>query len=306
VTSGRMRLVFLNLILLFVACAQNLRPVVLMHGLLAGSEAMSHAQEWIAQDYPGMYIKNIEIGDGRTDSMFMQINKQVESFASQVLADPKLKNGFNLIGHSQGALISRAYIERYNNPKVYNYISWAGPHGGQYGIPELNEYCPDYLCPWLNDFMSLISEGAWTETWMQDNVAFATYWKDPFQYSDYLKYSSFLADINNEKPQKNSTYKQNIMSLNSILLIYSTEEEIVVPTTSPTFAFFKLGQESEVIPLRNTDQYVQDWLGLQTLDKNNKLFIQSVPCGHQDIPRDVCKPYYVKYTQALLNNTITI
>jgi len=291
-------------ILLYVSLAQNIRPVVLMHGLLADSGVMDDAKSWIEQDFPGIYVKNMDIGDGRLDSMFMQMNKQVENFAFQVQTDPKLKYGFNLIGHSQGGLIARAYIERYNNPKVHNFISWAGPHGGQYGVPEVNTWCSDSTCPWLADLMSLISEGAWTETWMQDNFSFSTYWKDPFEYGEYLNVSSFLADINNEKPQKNSTYKQNIMSLNTILLVYSTAEDTVIPSTSPTFAFYKIGQDTEVIPLQNTDQYIQDWLGLQTLDKNKKLLIQSVPCGHHDIPHALCKPYYVNYTQPLLNNTI--
>lgn len=66
------------------------RPVVLMHGLLASAEAMSHAAGWIAADYPvisakvlnqflkGIYIHNVEIGNGRDDSMFMNINQQVQ------------------------------------------------------------------------------------------------------------------------------------------------------------------------------------------------------------------------------------
>mgnify|MGYP005849249165 CR=1 FL=1 len=64
------------------------------------------------------------------DSLEIYINEQVDIFARAVQADPNLKDGFNLIGHSQGGLITRAYIERYNNPPVYNYISWAGPHFG--------------------------------------------------------------------------------------------------------------------------------------------------------------------------------
>jgi hypothetical protein len=32
--------------------SSNWRPVVLMHGLLASAEAMSHAQKWIEADYP--------------------------------------------------------------------------------------------------------------------------------------------------------------------------------------------------------------------------------------------------------------
>jgi palmitoyl-protein thioesterase len=61
----------------------------------------------------------------------------VDEFARVVRSDPRLAKGFNLIGHSQGGLISRAYIERYNDPPVHNFITWATPHGGQYGVPEL-------------------------------------------------------------------------------------------------------------------------------------------------------------------------
>ena len=78
-------------------------------------------------------------------------------FAASVKSDPKLAKGFNLIGHSQvcnqiaqsscsrrekltrqGGLLSRAYVERFNDPPVYNLISWAGPMDGQYGVPDLN------------------------------------------------------------------------------------------------------------------------------------------------------------------------
>ncbi len=47
------------------------------------------------------------------DSLLMNMNQQVEEFAKAVRADPLLKNGFNLIAHSQGGLVSRGYIERY-------------------------------------------------------------------------------------------------------------------------------------------------------------------------------------------------
>lgn len=86
----------------------------------------------------------------------MEMNKQVEEFAKTVKSDPALKDGFNLIGtlefvqslivfagYSQGGLITRAYIERYNDPPVYNYISWVGPHQGIYGDPLINNWCPN-------------------------------------------------------------------------------------------------------------------------------------------------------------------
>lgn len=72
-----------------------------MHGLLASNEAMSHAAAWIANDFPGIYILNVEIGNGRDDSLLIDINKQVDMFAAIVKNDTNLKKGFSLIGHSQ-------------------------------------------------------------------------------------------------------------------------------------------------------------------------------------------------------------
>lgn len=49
--------VLLALIILAISApVPNWRPVVLMHGLLAGSEAMSHAQGWIEADFPVSYL----------------------------------------------------------------------------------------------------------------------------------------------------------------------------------------------------------------------------------------------------------
>lgn len=60
----------------------------------------------------------------------MEINSQVDKLAAAIRADPNLKKGFNLIGHSQGGLLTRAYVERYNDPPVYNLLGWVPPNDG--------------------------------------------------------------------------------------------------------------------------------------------------------------------------------
>jgi len=67
------------------------RPVVLMHGLLASNEAMSHAEKWIKSDFEGIFVYNCEIGNGKKDSLEININTQVEIFASQVSNIKELK-----------------------------------------------------------------------------------------------------------------------------------------------------------------------------------------------------------------------
>jgi len=290
-----------------LSVVNGLRPVVLMHGLLTGNEAMSHIEGFIKKDYPTIYVNNFEIGNGRDDSLFMDLNAQVAHFAATVKADAKLAGGFNLIGHSQGGLITRAYIERYNNPPVYNYISLAGPHGGQFGVPDFNELCPDVDCPWLNDlFSDLLNSDAWLTDWVQSHVSFAAYWHDPFAQQRFVQENIFLKDINNAAPVKNATYRANMLSLNTALLIYALNDSIVVPKESPTFAFFDYtgqGSDAVVVPMMHTPDYVGDWIGLQTLNKAGKLTTAGVVCTHQNLPRSACKAQvYDAYVKNLINN----
>ena len=59
------------------ASAGTRRPVVLMHGLMATAEAMSHAQAWIEADFPGIHVKNVETVPSKIDTLLVDINKQV-------------------------------------------------------------------------------------------------------------------------------------------------------------------------------------------------------------------------------------
>jgi len=282
------------------------RPVVLMHGIFSCASALNETLSWIVQDFPGIYVNNVEIGDGFFDSVFMDINEQVDSFAQTVASDPKLRNGFNLLCHSQGCLVSRAFIERYNYPPVHNFISWAGPHQGVYGVPYFNELCPDDICPWLNFVVDLLEEGEWVDTEFQRTISFAAYWKDPFEYSTYIISNIFLADINNEREDKNITYKKNMESLNSVLLLYSEIDDIVIPNHSPWFWFYANNSDSVLVPFNQSATYEDDFIGLQTLYKEGKIEFVGVPCGHTQIPNQPCRAYYDLYTRPYLNNTLPI
>eukprot|EP01006_Ploeotia_vitrea_P008536 TRINITY_DN20466_c0_g1_i2.p1 TRINITY_DN20466_c0_g1~~TRINITY_DN20466_c0_g1_i2.p1 ORF type:complete len:202 (+),score=33.33 TRINITY_DN20466_c0_g1_i2:355-960(+) len=201
-------------------------------------------------------------------------------------------------------MICRAFIERYNDPPVHNFVSLAGPMDGVYGVPDLNALCPDSLCPWLNSLMDDIVNGGWVSKAVQSHVAFASYWKDPLNYTTYLDTNIFLADINNEKAQKNATYKMHLQSLNTMLLIYAKKDLIVVPRKSPWFNFYKPGEDKIVYPFFETAQYKDDYLGLKEMDHNGKLKFYAADCDHQNLPRQKCKSVYDGHVKPLLNNTL--
>jgi len=279
------------LVLCLVAVATAAyRPVVLIPGLFCGDEGgIPEISGWLHAAFPGIYIYNYTIDHWA--SLLVELNVQVSNLAAGVAADPNLRNGFDIVAHSQGTLVARGFIERVNSPPVHNFVSLAGPVNGVYGVPDFNELCPDNICPWLAEIMSLISEGGYTEPVLQHLVTFAQYWHDPLNYQAYLNSSDFLADVNNERQQVNATYRANFIKMNSLVLIKAGKDRIVVPPESEHFGFFALGNDTQVVPMQQTRLYTEDLFGLKTLDQAGKIHMYEVPCGHQNMPRDVCKNF---------------
>ncbi len=69
---------------------------------------------------------------------FVNMDKNVDIFASKVRLDGNLKYGFDAFGLSQGNSVLRGYIERYNDPPVRNYLSIHGTIMGVSGFPNCN------------------------------------------------------------------------------------------------------------------------------------------------------------------------
>jgi len=107
-----------------------------------------------------------------------------------------------------------------------------------------------------------------------------------------------------KEKKKNSTYKSNLIELNKLILVMSLFDEIVIPNSSPWFQFYKIGSNSEIVRLNETDTYKEDWIGLKTLDTTNRLILYSTSCRHQDMGKDICRQDYLKHTQPYLNTTI--
>jgi len=287
--------VFVCCLIPFCSGSRDLRPVVIFHGIAADSDVMDEVLGWIQDALPGIYIKNVEIGDGYLDSFFMNMNDQVENFCSQMASDSKLANGFNLLGYSQGGLVSRGFVERCNYPPVHNFITWSAPHGGQFGIPSKVTWT------WLAEWVASIPY----DFWMQDEITFAEYWKDPYNLDEYLQKSQYLADINNEKDTKNITYKKNMMNLNNLVLFYSEIDKIVIPKQSGWFEFYEPNSQndSSVVPLKKSDLYIDDWIGLRYLDEQGRLYLDSCNCSHHDYIHAPCRDFFEKFTLPFLNNT---
>jgi len=259
-----------------------LTPVVLWHGMgdtCCYSFSMGRLKDLIEKTLPGIYVHSLMIGADETDDewngFFMNVNDQITNAYQQLQNDSKLQNGFNAIGFSQGSQFLRGYVQRYNDPPIKNLISIGGQHQGVFGFPR----CPgdNYtLCNWVRELLDI---GAYV-SYIQEYVVQAEYWQDPYNEDEYLKYSVFLPDINNEGAKKNDTYKKNLMSLQNFVMVKFLQDGMVQPIESEWFGFYKPGGIDTIIDLRDSQLYIEDWLGLQVMDKAGKLHFLSVYADH--------------------------
>lgn len=215
-------------------------PVVFWHGMgdtAYGSIDINRIV--LEKKFPGIHIMSIQIGMNpirdALSGYLINVNNQIEEACQQVLNDTTIRQygSFNAIGFSQGGQFLRGLIQRCplqaNNVRVKNLITLGGQHQGVYGLPR----CPtsSSLC----DYVRHLLNTAAYEDHVQDHVVQAEYWHDPTQRSNYITKSVFLADINNER-QVNTTYKQNLLQLDNMVLVKFEQDDIVVPReTSVSF-----------------------------------------------------------------------
>ncbi|POS88146.1 hypothetical protein EPUL_001344 [Erysiphe pulchra] len=272
-------------------------PLIIWHGLGDNykSEGMTNVAALAEVINPGTYTYIIRIEDepvsDRSVTFFGNITSQIEKVCADLAADPVLSAApaVDALGFSQGGQFLRGYIERCNNPPVRSLVTFGSQHNG---ISKF-ETCSD------NDFLCRIALGflrsnIWSNV-VQNYLVPAQYFRDPSKLADYAYYltsSNFLADINNEREEKNQTYKQNLASLKRFVMYLFQDDETVVPKESGWFAEVN---SSTVTPLQERQMYKEDWLGLRTLDEKKALVFKTVPGRHMQLSDDELTEVFKKY-----------
>jgi len=247
------------------------------------------------KNYPGIYVRAIDLGNHeKIDSIFTPMDTQVKIFCEDLAADPELKDGFNIMGFSQGGVVVRGYLERCNNPPVYNFISWVSPQGGQFGCPGIVNWT------WVND----IADCCIYDSWVQDLLSFAGYWRDPYYVDGYIEYCKFLPDINNERATKNQQYKKNVLSVKNFVMSYSLVDNTLDPPETGWFGVFANNTEDATVPLEDQQLYIEDWIGLKTLFNQGKLHKFTTTCSHGDYGSPCFDKYFIPNVLQYFNNTL--
>ncbi|CAF2525674.1 unnamed protein product [Rotaria sp. Silwood2] len=283
-------------VLLITAVVSNsvYRPVVLMHGITSTAAGMEELASWIRASFPGIYVISVEIGNGKVDSFLLPIDRQVEQFCDTVYADDHLRQGFNILGYSQGSIIIRGAVERCSLP-VYNLITLSGIHQGIFGIP--------YLLQLPEQYRELVTKYAYENT-VQNAISPANYWRDPNQLDKYISDCHFLPDINNEGEVRNGIYRANMMKLNAFVMTYSDIDEIIVPRQSGLFMGYK-SNSLDIETWNNSRQFTEDLIGLRTLWEQGKIFTFTSHVRHQDVTHAPNRDFIIKNILPFFNNSLS-
>ncbi|XP_043794767.1 lysosomal thioesterase PPT2 homolog isoform X1 [Apis laboriosa] len=260
----------LNFILLLLSIFNNdvesYHAVVVIHGVLTGSDSMELISNRIQEMHPGTQIYNTPryAGWSSLESMW----RQVEEIGMDVISiGAAFPEGINLVGYSQGGLLARAILQTFPEHNVRNFISLSSPQAGQYGTRFLHLFFPDLVCETAYQlFYSKIGQ----------HTSIGNYWNDPHHQKLYYKYSNFLPYVNNEKNStKMSAFKEGLTKLKRMILVGGPEDGVITPWQSSHFGYYDVNET--VINMRDRSIYKDDLIGLKTLDESGRLVLITVP-----------------------------
>lgn len=244
------------------------------------ADGLREVGELAEQVHPGTLVYYAHLGDSassdRSATFVGNVTEQVAQVCAAIAADPILSTApaIDALGFSQGGQFLRAYVERCNAPPVRSLVTFGSQHNGITEFVECGS--TDLVC---RAAMALLRGNTWSG-FVQGRVVPAQYFRDPSTpaaYAHYLAGSNFLADINNERAQRNPRYKQNLAGLRNFAMYLFENDTTAIPKES---AWFAEVNGTDVTPLRERALYKEDWLGLQAVDARGGLHFRSVPGEH--------------------------
>lgn len=243
---------------------------------------------------PGTFVYYIRLDEDasadRTATFLGNLTVQIEKVCADLASHPVLSkaSAVNALGFSQGGQFLRAYVERCNFPPVANLVTFGSQHNGISDFYSCADN--DWLCRSWDGFLR---RNTWS-TFVQSNLVPAQYYRNTGALKKYLEDSNFLADINNERTSKNSTYKENMMKLEKFAMYMFKDDKTVVPKQSAWFGELN-STSGDITNLQNRTIYQEDWIGLRWLDERNRLEFPITPGEHMELDAEDLVEAFRKY-----------
>jgi palmitoyl-protein thioesterase len=176
---------------------------------------------------------------------------------------------------------------------VRSLVTYGSQHNGIAQFQRCGTW--DLLC---KGAVALVGGNAWTD-YVQRTVVPAQYYRELNESTGlpsdgYLEHSHFLADVNNEREEKNEEYAARLAALEKFVMVVFEDDKTVVPKESGWFA--EVNETSGVVTdLRQRAIYKEDWIGLRALDEKGGLVFESVEGEHMELDQKDLERTFGKY-----------
>uniref|UniRef100_A0A8C0DYT9 Palmitoyl-protein thioesterase 1 n=1 Tax=Balaenoptera musculus TaxID=9771 RepID=A0A8C0DYT9_BALMU len=121
-------------------------PLVIWHGMgdsCCNPLSTGTIKQMVEKKIPGIYVLSLQIGkilvQDVENSFFLNVNSQVKMVCQILAKDPKLQQGYNAMGFSQGGQFLRAVAQRCSSPPMINLISVGGQRQGVFELSHLHQ-----------------------------------------------------------------------------------------------------------------------------------------------------------------------
>eukprot|EP00163_Fabomonas_tropica_P024398 TRINITY_DN42116_c0_g1_i1.p1 TRINITY_DN42116_c0_g1~~TRINITY_DN42116_c0_g1_i1.p1 ORF type:complete len:354 (-),score=25.61 TRINITY_DN42116_c0_g1_i1:68-1129(-) len=258
------------LVLSILGVSSAYKPVVFLHGLSGSYHDWDDICRQLPLAHPGteVYPLNIYNNEASFETLLVQIPKVMQLME----ATTANMTSYHIVCHSQGTFMCRAILEMWDQHRVDTAILLTGPIMGEYGLPDY------WVFPkWFDGVTVDEAFRVFYTSVGQEAISVANYWYDAAQRDLYLKVSRILPYINNELPHNlNTTYKQNFLRTNKVVLTGSPGDGVIIPWESAFFGTYDRTNKV-IIPMKEQAVYTDDLFGLRTLDQQGRLLQHVVP-----------------------------
>ena len=285
--------------------AQAPLPLIVWHGLgdrydADGLQSIAEIAQKAHSGTPVYFIRLDDDGSADRLATFTgNVTEQIDRICTDLHAEPTLFHApshsirVDALGFSQGGQFLRGLVERCADLRVRSLVTFGSQHNGITGFKRCA--VTDWTC---QAAMALLATGVWT-SYVQGNLVPAQYYRTVNESTgeatdDYIESSNFLADINNERTEKNASYAKKIAALESFVMFVFENDTTVIPPESGWFAEVN-GTSGEITPLQERQLYKEDWLGLKELDEKGGMVFRSTPGDHMQLDEKILVGAFEEY-----------
>lgn len=268
-------------------------PLLIWHGLgdNYAADGIKAVGELAQKIHPKTFVYPIRLDEDpaadRRASFFGNLTTQIDQVCTAISEHPVLSQSrrVDAVGFSQGGQFLRGLVERCDAVAVRSLVTFGSQHNG---ISDFQACASnDWLC---KGAMGLLRSNTWS-TFIQGRLVPAQYYRSTNQTTglandEYLQYSNFLADVNNEREVKNATYARRLAALENFVMYVFEDDKAVIPKESGWFAEVNR-TDGAVTHLRNRTIYTEDWIGLKKLDQKEGLVFRSIKGEHMSLDDEV-------------------